>query len=76
MQSNQSDNRLQDSYNEVRLLMKLQNTDKVVIDYNKLDGQTQNELKLAISKVLHKRYNELSTAISGVGEFVVHNSTR
>ena len=76
MQSNQSDNRLQDSYDEVKFLMKLQNTDRMTIDYTKLDGQTQNELKLAISKVLHKRYNELNAAISGVGEFVVHNSTR
>jgi hypothetical protein len=48
----------------------------MTIDYNKLDGVTQNELQMAISKVLHKRYNELSTAITGVGEFVVHNSQK
>ena len=56
--------------------MKLQHTDRMTIDYNKLDGITQNELKMAISKVLHKRYNELSSAIIGTGEFVVHNSQK
>lgn len=73
MQNNQSDKRLEESFEEVKFLMKLSTTDHMTIDYTKLDGNTQNELKMAISKVLHKRYNELSTAITGNGEFVVHN---
>jgi hypothetical protein len=73
MQNNQSDKRLEESFEHVKFLMKLEHTDHMTIDYDRLDGITQNELKMAISKVLHKRYNELSTAISGNGEFVVHN---
>lgn len=76
MQSNQSDVSLEKSYDHVKFLMKLENTDHMTIDYKKLDGNTENELKMAISKVLHKRYNELSAAITGVGEFVVHNSQK
>lgn len=76
MQPNQTDVSLEKSYEEVNFLMKLQHTDHMTIDYNKLDGITQNELKMAISKVLHKRYNELSSAIIGAGEFVVHNSQK
>ena len=73
MQNNQSDKRLERSFEEVKMLMKHSTTDHINIDYTKLDGNTQNELKMAISKALHKRYNELSAAISGNGEFVVHN---
>ena len=76
MQPNQSDVSLEKSYEHVKFLMKLEHTDHMTIDYNKLDGVTQNELQMAISKVLHKRYNELSAAITGVGEFVVHNSQK
>lgn len=76
MQPNQSDISLEKSYEEVKFLMKLDHTDHMTIDYKKLDGVTQNELQMAISKVLHKRYNELSAAITGVGEFVVHNSQK
>lgn len=76
MQTNQSETSLEKSYEEVKFLMKFQHTDRMTIDYNKLDGITQNELKMAISKVLHKRYNELSTAITGNSEFVVHNSQK
>ncbi len=73
MQPNQSDVSIEKSYEHVKFLMKLEHTDHMTIDYNKLDGNTQRELKEAISKVLHKRYNELSSTLSGVGEFVVHN---
>lgn len=73
MQQNQSDKSIQDSFEEVKFLMKLEHTERMTIDYKKLDGETENELRMAISKVLHKRYNDLSTALSGIGEFVVHN---
>ena len=53
--------------------MKLEHTERMTIDYKKLDDEKENELRMAISKVLHKRYNDLSTALSGIGEFVVHN---
>lgn len=76
MQNYQSDKRLEESFEEVKFLMKLEKTDHISIDYTKLDGNTQNELKMAISKALHKRYNELSAAITGVGEFVIHNSQK
>ena len=73
MQQNQSDKSIQNSFEEVKFLMKLEHTDNMTINYKKLDGETENELRMAISKVLHKRYNDLSTALSGIGEFVVHN---
>ena len=76
MQQNQSDVKMEDSFEEIKFLMKLEKTDNMNINFKKLDGNTQNELKMAISKVLHKRYNEVSAAITGVGEFVVHNSTK
>ena len=76
MQPNQSDISIEKSFEHVKFLMKLEHTDHMTIDYNKLDGVTQNELQMAISKVLHKRYNELSATITGVGEFVVHNSQK
>jgi len=65
------------SYNEVNSLLKSHNsTQTLVIEYNKLDGITESELRQAIQKVLHKRYNELSAMLTGVGEFVVHNETK
>ena len=69
-----SDNELQKAYNEVNNLMKIHNsTQSITIDYRVLDGETESELRQAIQKVLHKRYNELSSALNGVGEFVIHN---
>ena len=76
MQQNQSDMRMEDSLKEINFLMKLEKTDRMTIDYTKLDGNTANDLRLAISKVLHKRYNEVTAVVSGVGEFVVHNSQK
>jgi len=66
------DNKLLDSYNEINSLIKTQTVDKVVIDYSKLDGETENQLRQAISKVLHKRCNELSAALNSTREFVIH----
>ena len=69
-----SDKDLEKAYNEVNNLMKIHNSTKsITIDYSVLDGETGAELRQAIQKVLHKRYNELSSALNGVGEFVVHN---
>lgn len=76
MQQNQSNVSIEKSFEHVKFLMKLEHTDHMTIDYNKLDGETQYELKMAISKVLHKRYNDLSATLTGVGEFVVHNSQK
>lgn len=65
------------SYNEVKDLLKTHNSTRtIVIEYDKLDGNTESELRQAIQKVLHKRYNELSAMLTGVGEFVVHNKTK
>lgn len=69
-----SDKDALESYNEIKDLLKVHNsTQSITINYNNLDGETQEELRQAIQKVLHKRYNELSTVLNGVGEFVVHN---
>ena len=61
------------AFDEVKFLMKFMHTTNMTIDYTKLDNITEEELKQAIQKVLHKRYNELSATVGGVGEFVVHN---
>ena len=66
------DNKLLDSYNEVSSFIKSQTVNKLVIDYDKLDGETENELRQAITKVLHKRCNELSAALNSTREFVIH----
>ena len=69
-----SDKDAEKAYNEVNSLMKIHNsTQSITIDYNLLDGETESELRQAIQKVLHKRYNELSSVLNGVGEFVIHN---
>ncbi len=68
-----SDKDAEKAYNEVKFLMKLEHTNNMTIDYSKLDNITEEELRQAIIKVLHKRHNELSATIGGVGEFVVHN---
>lgn len=69
-----SDKDAEKAYNEVRDLMKIHNgATKITIDYTALDGETELELRQAIQKVLHKRYNELSSVLNGVGEFVIHN---
>jgi hypothetical protein len=61
-------------YNEVKDLLKIHNgAESITIDYRVLDGETESELRQAIQKVLHKRYNELSSMLNGVGEFVIHN---
>lgn len=69
-----SDKDAEKAYNEVNKLMKTHNsTQAITIDYRVLDGETESELRQAIQKVLHKRYNELSSMLNGVGEFVIHN---
>lgn len=69
-----SDKDAQKAYDEVNNLMKVHNsTQAITIDYRLLDGETESELRQAIQKVLHKRYNELSSVLNGVGEFVIHN---
>ena len=68
------DKDVEKAYNEVNKLLKTHNsTQSITIDYRVLDGETESELRQAIQKVLHKRYNELSSMLNGVGEFVIHN---
>lgn len=68
-----SDKDALNAFNEVKFLMKFIHTTNISIDYTKLDNITEEELRQAIQGVLHKRYNELSSTVGGVGEFVVHN---
>lgn len=68
-----SDKDAQRAFEEVKDLMKSEHTDSIIIDYSKLDNITEAELRQSILKVLHKRYNELSSTLNGVGEFVIHN---
>ena len=69
-----SDKDAEKAYEYVKLLMKLEHTSNIQIDFTRLDGQTEEELRQSIIKVLHHRYNELSALIGGPGEFVVHNT--
>jgi hypothetical protein len=74
MIQNNSDKNIEESYNNIKFLMKFEHTSHMTIDYTKLDNQTQQELREAINNVLHKRCNELASIITGVhSEFVVHN---
>ena len=66
------DKTLLDSYNEIRDLIKNQTIGSITIDYSKLDGETENELRQAISKVLHKRCNELGATLNSAHEFIIH----
>ena len=74
MIQNNSDKVIKESYEYIKSLMKTEHTSNIDINYNKLDNQTQEELRSAINNVLHKRCNELASVITGVhSEFVVHN---
>ena len=74
MIQNNSDKVIEESYEYIKSLMKNEHTSNIDINYNKLDNQTQEELRSAINNVLHKRVNELATILTGVHEeFVVHN---
>lgn len=68
-----SDKDAEKAFDYVKFLMKFEHTTNMTIDYTKLDSITEEELRQSIIKVLHKRYNELSSTVGGVGEFVVHN---
>ena len=74
MIQNNSNKSIEESYEYIKSLMKNEHTSNIDINYNKLDNQTQEELRSAINNVLHKRVNELATILTGVHEeFVVHN---
>ena len=69
----ESDDKMLQAYNEVNQLMK-QNVGSTVftVDYTKLDGITAEELKNAISRVLHNRFRKLAAVVNGNDQFVVH----
>lgn len=74
MIQNNSNKAIEESYEYIKSLMKTEHTSNIDINYNKLDNQTQEELRSAINNVLHKRCNELASIITGAHtEFVVYN---
>lgn len=68
-----SDDKILTSYNEVNSMLKtINDTSSFTIDYSKLDGETINELKQAIVRVLTDRYHKLSSMVgSNLNEFII-----
>ena len=64
-----SDDILTASYNEVIRLMKSIGMNNVSIDFEKLDPETQNSIRIELEKVLKQRYNSLSSMLGVQEEF-------
>lgn len=53
----------EESYNELRRIQKHIGSSSITIDFKKLDGETQNEIRSAIMNVVSKRHQEVSQNI-------------
>lgn len=64
--SYQSNRVYEDSYKELNRITRENMTDRLTIEYRKLDEETRSELREAISNVIRKRKPEMFRTIQGV----------
>lgn len=62
----ESDQKYLDSYNELRRALKTVGTNKFDIDFEKLDGISQEKIRSVIQITLAGRINEMSGTVTGI----------